>query len=245
MFSFPYTRALSISCLFALLGSFSSAHAALTLNATRIIHESDKRSTSILVSNPSDRVYAAQAWINTQADDTTTAVPLIASPALFRLDGRKERTVQIASLPNDLPTDRESLFFFNLQEIPQAVPGERNVLNIALRTRIKLFYRPSQLSSTPAQHLTDLNFSRVMVNGQAYVQVRNPSPFHFTFSRVEIKSLDRYEPLLGIDMIAPMSEQSYPLPAGLPLQELQVVFSVITDYGSNSTPLTLPVHSAP
>lgn len=245
MLSFPYTRALSLSCLLAVLGSFSSAHAALTLNATRLIYESDKRSTSIIVANPSERTYAAQAWVNTRADDTTTAVPFTASPTLFRLDPGKERTVQIANLPNDLPVDRESLFFFNLQEIPQTVPGQRNALNIALRTRIKLFYRPSQLSGPVTEHLKDLRFSLTTVEGKAHLHVHNPSPFHFTFSRLDLEAAGRQQAVPGVDMIAPMSEQTYPMPSGLPAHGLQAVFSVITDYGNNSAPMTLPVHGTP
>ncbi len=97
----------------------SSAQAALTISATRIVQASDKQSSSITVANPSTQAFAVQSWVNTDVDDGSIAVPLIASPALFRLDPGKEQTVQINRLPNDLPDDRESLFFFNVQEIPQ------------------------------------------------------------------------------------------------------------------------------
>ncbi len=222
--------------MLAVLGSFSSAHAALTLNATRLIYESDKRSTSIIVANPSERTYAAQAWVNTRADDTTTAVPFTASPTLFRLDPGKERTVQIAHLPSDLPADRESLFFFNLQEIPQTVPGQRNALNIALRTRIKLFYRPSHLSGPVTEHLKDLRFSLITVDGKAHLHVHNPSPFYFTFSRLDLEAAGRQHAVPDVDMIAPMSEQTYPMPNGLPAHGLQAVFSVITTMAATVRP---------
>ena len=126
-----------------------SSYGALTLSSTRVVFDSDKRSVSLIVANPSDKPYAVQTWVNTSADDTTTAVPFMASPPLFRVNPGKEQQVQISGLPNSLPTDRESLFYFNAQEIPQADSQQTNVLNIAIRTRIKFFYRPSQLKDSP------------------------------------------------------------------------------------------------
>jgi P pilus assembly chaperone PapD len=96
------------------------AQAALTVSTTRIVFDSDKRSTSVVIANPSPRPYAVQTWINTSKDDTDTPVPLATSPGLFRLDPRKEQMVQISRLPNTLPKDRETLFYLNVQEIPEA-----------------------------------------------------------------------------------------------------------------------------
>lgn len=51
-----------------------------------------------------------------------------------------------------LPQDRESLFWFNVLEIPpksKAKEGESlNQLQLAFRTRIKLFFRPDGLKGT-------------------------------------------------------------------------------------------------
>ncbi|SMF44965.1 MULTISPECIES: fimbria/pilus periplasmic chaperone [unclassified Pseudomonas] len=58
-----------------MLAAPAISQAALTLNNTRIVFNGDKRSTSVIVKNPSKSTYAVQTWINTVADDTTTAVP--------------------------------------------------------------------------------------------------------------------------------------------------------------------------
>ncbi|MFV3328432.1 molecular chaperone [Pseudomonas sp. NY15372] len=237
-------RALIIG-LVALATGVPHAYAALTIHTTRIVFDSAQRNASVIIGNPSNRVYAAQAWVNTGADDATTAVPLIASPSLFRLNAGSERVVQLAKLPNDLPNDRESLFFFNLQEVPEALAAEQNSLNIALRTRIKVFYRPSQLSSTPEQTLNDLRFSVKTINGQAHLHIVNPTPFHYTFSRLELSAADQKHTVSDADMLAPMSEESYPMPENLRTLDLQVELSVITDYGNSSAPMVLPVHYEP
>ncbi|MFK0094928.1 molecular chaperone [Pseudomonas sp. NPDC090592] len=223
----------------------NSAHAALTISSTRIIYDSSQRSASVVVANPSQRPFAAQAWVNTQADDTTTAVPFMTAPALFRLAAGKDQSVQISGLPNDLPQDRESLFFFNLQEIPQANDGERNALNIALRTRIKLFYRPSTVHGNPVHQLKQLHLAKTLRDGRPHLTLHNPTPYHYTFSRLDLVNGKQQKALPGADMVPPMSELSYPLPAGLKGAGLQAIVSVINDYGGTSTPLTLPVHDAP
>lgn len=46
-----------------------------------------------------------------------------------------------------LAQDKESLYYFNLREIPPKT-DKANTLQIALQTRIKLFYRPAGLVVT-------------------------------------------------------------------------------------------------
>ena len=78
-----------------------------------------------------------------------------------------------------LPQDRESVYYFNLREIPPRT-DKANTLQIALQTRIKLFYRPAaivpsqqQLSNPWQQKLT---LTRV---GDQY-RVNNPTPYYVT-----------------------------------------------------------------
>lgn len=223
---------MALACL---AGLAPSAHAALTISSTRIVQASDKQSSSVVVANPSSRIYAAQSWVNTEADDNTTAVPLIATPALFRVDPGQEQTVQINRLPNDLPQDRESLFYFNLQEIPQVDDATQdNVLAIALRTRIKLFYRPSQLKGQPEQHLKDLKWSMDTIDGKLHLVVDNPSPYHYTFGRLELSAGGHTEALEARQMAAPLSKQAYPLKQLNTSGSTTLLFTTISDYGGTT-----------
>ena len=240
----PYARPLSVlsSCVLILCVGMSHAQAALTISHTRIIHDSAKRSSSVIVANPSERTFAAQAWVNTEADDQTTAVPLIASPSLFRLDAGNEQTVQINALPNDLPQDRESLFYFNVQEIPQATEKpQQNVLTIALRTRIKLFYRPSQLKDSPNDRLKDLAWSVESIEGKPHLVVDNPSPFHYTFNRLVVSGDGVSETVSASDMARPLSRRTYPLHTLKVQDGLQVRFTTINDYSGVTAERSSPV----
>ncbi|POF95086.1 pilus assembly protein [Pseudomonas putida] len=207
-----------------------------------MVHDSAKRSSSVIVANPSNRPYAAQAWVNTQADDATTAVPLIAAPNLFRLDPGGEQTVQINALPNDLPRDRESVFYFNLQEIPQAATNDgENILNIALRTRIKLFYRPSELKGRPQDRLKDLAWSVQQIDGKPHLVVDNPSPYHFTFSRLVVSGNGASETINAKAMALPLGTQAYALNTMTVTDGLQVKFTTISDYSGITAEVSSPV----
>ncbi|MEX5320336.1 molecular chaperone [Pseudomonas shirazica] len=223
------------------IAQMSAAQAALTISATRIIHGSDKQSSSVIVANPSTQAFAVQSWVNTEADDGTTAVPLIAAPALFRLDPGSEQTVQINRIPNDLPKDRESLFYFNVQEIPQAQDEQANTLTIAMRTRIKLFYRPAELPGSPVEGLKTLQWSVQYTDGEAQLIVHNPSPYHYTFRRVEVGHPTERKNIEAREMIAPESTVAYALPTRAIAPGMQVFFTTISDYGGTTKEMTAPV----
>jgi chaperone protein EcpD len=147
-----------------------------------------------------------------------------------------------------LPSDRESLFYFNVQEIPHVDStdsSDGNVLNIALRTRIKLFYRPVQLKDNPVRRLKDLQWSINDLNGQPHLMVDNPTPFHVSFARIEMTGNGEHQAIKNPAMVEPLSRQTFALNPGKSSQGLQVVFSAINDYGGYTVPLTVPIQLAP
>lgn len=235
-----------LHCLFPALALLLTlpADAALTINTTRIIYASDARNSSVVVANPTTRPFAVQIWINTLKDDTLTAVPLMPTPVLFRLDAGKEQMVQINNLPNTLPQDRESLFFFNVQEIPQQTEV-RNSLNIAMRTRIKLFYRPSQLSDSPESQLKRLSWSLRQHDDGLHLVVNNPTPFHYTFDQLQVSGAGQSEKPKAQAMAMPFTEQSYRLASIRPQSGLHVTFNTINDYGAATALVQQPLALMP
>ncbi|PMY33062.1 MULTISPECIES: molecular chaperone [Pseudomonas] len=224
---------------------FSSlSQAGVMLGGTRIVYDGSKRDASITVSNTTGQPYAVQAWVNTETDDNSTPTPFMATPPLFRLDPRKEQIVRIRKVPGALPEDRESVFYFNAQEIPVAGTEHGNTLKVALRTRIKLFYRPPKLQGSSMDALPELRWSLVYKQGKTFLQVNNPSPFHVSFIGVQVVAGQQKIEVLEPKMVAPMKSQSYPLP-GFKNNKGEVIFSAINDYGGYSKPLHVPLTSAP
>ena len=176
-----------------------SVFAAIALDRTRVIYDGGQKSLSLNVSNENKQLpYLAQGWIeDAQGNKITT--PLTVLPPVQRIEPGAKSQVKVQGLPaaNLLAQDRESLFYFNLREIPPR-SDKPNTLQIALQTRIKLFYRPKALMTTTGEQPWQEKIT-LSKQGDSYV-VNNPTPYFVTLvdgSRtVKGESAKGFEPLM-------------------------------------------------
>lgn len=193
-----------------LLGFSFSSQAAITLDRTRTIFNGSDKSITIVVSNKNKKLpYLAQAWIENENNEKVTS-PFIIVPPLQRLEPEQSSQVRIEALSQikDLPQDRESLFYFNLREIPPK-SSKPNVLQIALQSKIKLFYRPSSLTLTPNQLMNQPWQENLVLlkNGNNFI-AKNPTPYYTTIvSAGKSKSTPDIQDFQAV-MIPPLSEKS-------------------------------------
>lgn len=158
------------------LSFLNTSYAQLTLDRTRIIFDrTQSNSQSIVVSNTSkNEPYLAQSWIE---DDRGNKIesPLVALPILQRINPGQEKQVKISLAgQNNLPTDRESMLFFNVLGVPPKT-GAENQINIVIQSKIKLFYRPKGLKQyKDSGWLKELKISRA---GNSYT-LQNPTEYH-------------------------------------------------------------------
>jgi len=162
-------------------------------------------------------------------------VPFLITPPLFRMNAGKGQSLRIVYTGQPLPTDRESLFWLNVLEIPPkpgTVNGEaQNTLQFAVRSRLKLFFRPAGLTGNPLTAAAQITWS-VAGDGRALV-AHNPTPYHVTFSKV---SLGAGKAALATEagMVAPLSTLRLPLAEGAPAPAAgtAIAFTTINDFGA-------------
>ena len=185
-----------------------AAHATVVPDRTRIIYETNEKAQKITVRNDSKvKPYLAQAWISRENDNDKADLPLIAMPPLQRIESDAKSLVTLRALPaaGSLPQDRESLYYFNLRGIPPKAEGG-NMLQLAIQTRIKVFYRPAALakeakSGTPWQERRTLKRS-----GDAWV-AENPTPFHIVVVGATGKDGKTTVPGFSAVTVAPKSSE--------------------------------------
>ena len=213
-----------------MLGLQWPAGAGVSLGGTRVILGEKDREASIPVKNTGTSPYVVQAWID--AGEGKNKTPLLVTPPLSRLDPGMENILRIMRVAGELPADRESVFWLNVKEIPEK-SNEENVLQIAVRSRIKLFYRPSKLVGKSNESRGQLKWAvSAGAEGQgAVLKVGNPTPYHVTFAALSINSGQQ---LINADMLLPFSETTYPLSAVKTPQAIQVNFTTINDYGGET-----------
>ena len=207
--------------LAALLVTASVAQAGVVIGGTRLIYDGGKKESSLSVSNPDKVPYLIQSWVETTAGGAEKA-PFMVTPPLFRLDGGQENVLRVVRAGGNLPTDKESLYWMNIKSIPSASKEtNQNTLQIAVKTRIKLIYRPQGMKGVPEESTEKLTWKR---NGNN-LQVTNPTPFYMNFQEVKVAGKEVKE----VTYVAPMGSASFALPAGT--NGSSVSWKIISDYG--------------
>lgn len=225
-----FKRSLSILivALTCLLGPQSFA--SVVINGTRVIYQGDKKEVTVTLTNNNKTPVLIQNWIDTgdeNAKPGNIAVPFVLTPPINRVDPGKGQTLRISYLGAPaLPSDKESVFWLNVLEVPaksKNMDEEQSRLNIAFRSRIKLFYRPAGLTGDALQAPNLLQWK---INGNG-VSVTNPTPYHVSLTTVRYKKHEAS----GI-MIAPGATQHYSFKDISAIDSLgQVSYSAINDYG--------------
>ena len=213
-----------------MLGLQWPAAAGVMLGGTRVILGEKDREASIPAKNTGTSPYVVQAWID--AGEGKNKTPLLVTPPLSRLDPGKENILRIMRVAGELPADRESVFWLNVKEIPEK-SNEENVLQIAVRSRIKVFYRPSKLAGRSDESRGQLKWAvSAGTEGQgAVLKVGNPTAYHVTFTAPNINSGQQ---LINADMLQPFGEMTYPLTTVKAPQAIQVNFTTLNDYGGET-----------
>ncbi|MGJ8525424.1 putative fimbrial chaperone LpfB [Halomonadaceae bacterium LMG 33818] len=186
--------ALLLSCITA----YTPANAAIQVLSTRVVYSGDSNAATLDLVNNAKQPYMVQSWLDT-GDQTQIpkGLPMIVTPPLLKLAPGRHASLRFIYSGHGLPGDKESLFWVNVQEIPPEAK-QANVLQIAIRTRIKLFYRPAGIDSSLDNASKSLKWT---LKGNA-LYVSNPSPLHITFASLTAKD-GQHTANFDTDMINP------------------------------------------
>lgn len=168
----------TLSLGFVLLLAAQAADAAIALDRTRAIFDGSQKSISLNIRNDNTQLpYLAQSWLEDSNGQKITD-PLVVVPPVQRVEPGAKSQIRINAMAGvaKLPQDRESVFYFNVREIPPR-STKQNVMQIALQTKIKLFYRPAPIAID-----SDVIWQEKVVLtkvGDGY-QIHNPTPYYLT-----------------------------------------------------------------
>jgi chaperone protein EcpD len=209
-------------------------HASIVLDGTLVIYPGGDREVSVKLTNNGTQPVVAQAWLDdgdAKANPSRIKVPFILMPPLARIDANKSQTLRLMYAGDPLPQDRESVYYLNVLEIPPKAArsdGARNFVQVALRSRVKVFYRPAGLEADPAQAPARLNWKLVHKGQHWMLEGANPTPYHVSLTEVAIDGMPES---IGSGMAAPGETLRFPL-AGSPAHAAQVRYTAIDDYGA-------------
>ncbi|MBC3378341.1 molecular chaperone [Serratia fonticola] len=208
----------------SLLVIANTVQAGVIIGGTRLIYDGAKKESSLSINNPDKMPYLIQSWVESTTEGGEKA-PFMITPPLFRLNSGQENVLRIVYTGNNLPLDKESLYWMSIKSIPATKKDEgenKNTLQIAVKTRIKLIYRPAGLNGNPEEVADKLIWQR---SGNS-LKVTNPTPFYMNFQEVKVAGLEVKE----VTYVAPGATASFALPSGA--NSNSVSWKIINDYGA-------------
>lgn len=217
------TRYLLASLLMIATAGFTAqTEAGVALGATRVIYPAGQKQVQLAVTNNDDSsTYLIQSWVENAEGQKDGQ--FVITPPLFAMQGKKENTLRIIDATNDkLPKDRESLFWMNVKAIPSMDKSKLsdNTLQLAIISRIKLYYRPAKLTLSPDQAPEKLTFRRSATT----LTLINPTPYYLT-----VTELNAGTRVLENALVPPMGEASVKIPADA---GRDITYRTINDYGA-------------
>ncbi|MDR8729165.1 fimbria/pilus periplasmic chaperone [Burkholderia pseudomultivorans] len=233
-----FSRRWLVLMAFALGASF--AHASVTLSGTRIVFDAREKEVTLQMSNDGKRPALVQTWIDTgdeRASPESLDVPFVIAPSIFRIEAGKGQTLRIMHTGEPLPTDKESLFWLNVLDVPPkaTVDPDANRLQLAFRTRVKLMYRPSGLPGEALDAPSQLKWRIVArADRQAVLEAINPTPYVVNLSGIALvangKTFDA-----GVGFVRPGETASFPVKGSLDTDVAggKVVYSSMDDWGAS------------
>jgi len=223
----------------ASLAAMQQSAASVVIAGTRVIYPENEAEVTVKLTNDGKTPALTQIWLDLGDPDaapSTIDVPFTVTPPVARIDPGRAQTIRIIYTGEPLPKDKESVFWMNMLEVPPK-PGadiaESNTLQMAYRTRIKLFFRPAGLKAGDAATAPSRVVWRIQQTGATKsIQASNPSPFHVSLASVEVKGGGRTARFDLGGMIGPGETKSFPLTGDVPAgADTKVIYHAINDYG--------------
>ena len=185
------------------------------MNQTRLILTEKSREVTFSIVNEGHAPVLMQIWSDRGTvleRPEVIKMPFVITPPVFRLEGGKSRVVrlQLVGDSQELAADRESLFWLNALEVPPKLEARNsgNVLQLAFRTRVKLFYRPANITKTTMEDAVKALHSTVTTRG---ITLTNRSPLHISLISVTLSGAKVLSSLPGDGTLAPFTDMEIPL----------------------------------
>lgn len=199
------------------------------INGTRIIYPEQVDSVVIQLTNNSKTPSLVQSWvdngnINSVPEDTDSSFYIY--PPIVKIEGLQGQQLKLKKTIQNLPDNIESVFYLNVLDIPKTADFAKgkNVIQLATRSRVKIFYRPSGLTETPDEAYKKISYQLIGNN----ILIKNNSQYHFTIASITSEN-NKNKSLIDAEMISPLSYKKLPLKENLKNHNLLINY--VTDFG--------------
>ena len=210
---------LTMGCALLLALAAMGAQAGIIASATRVIFREGDTEKTLMLLNTNSYPIVAQTWVDNgdvNAAPELSRAPFVTLPSVFALPPSALKGLRILFAGAALPTDRESVFWLNLYEIPPSQPTTPPLasrVTLAMNTQMKIFYRPKALKGNAENAAEAVSFSLQKSPGGYLLRCHNRSAFYLSFAPISVHIGKRDYPVRQESdmMTAPFSMRDYHL----------------------------------
>lgn len=208
-------RKFATSILMLLLTPMS--YAGILASSTRIIFAENNTEKSLMLANTNPYPILTQIWVDEgQMDSEFKASPFVVIPSVFKLAEKETKGIRIVYNGMPLATDRESMYWLNLYEIPAVKKSELSdeYLNLAMNTQLKVFYRPKHLAHYSLNELQQQVTYKLLANQQNLeLEIKNPTPYYLNFLNISLSNTQSSTDIQHTEdnILPPFSKKNYQL----------------------------------
>ena len=117
-----------------------------------------------------------------QSRDEVKTRDLIVTPPLYLSEPNSENALRVIKVLDNFHNDREKLYYLNVKSIPSSkgeIEADKNTLQFAILSRIKIFVRPPGLERIDELE-NKLAFK--IINNDAIIS--NPTPYYMIYAEL-------------------------------------------------------------
>ena len=215
-----------------------TALAGINLIGTRIIYPASAKFVDITAENAGKQFAQMLAWVDegdiNSTPDTATA-PFLLAPAVKVIGPGRKQILRISYNGGPLPSDRETIYYLNVTEIPPRSAGSSTELTLqfSVRSRIKIFMRPLGLQGAPTAAAKNVSWELDAADGAVVIRATNPSPYFVSMASVKLMRGDAMLADLDRGMVPPWGTSEFRADTGVAdvSGATAVNYVYVNDYG--------------
>ncbi|WEJ89519.1 MAG: molecular chaperone [Klebsiella huaxiensis] len=216
------------------------SYAGMLIEKTRVIYHEGEVTQSVNIMNVNPYPTFVQTWVDLGEVNNfkqSASSPFVLIPPIFNLRPNEIKSVRVIFNGQKLPTDRESLYWINIYEVPaiKEAPGIDKYLLMSMKTQLKLIYRPKNLTGNVNDAGNSVSCSLKQDNHLS-LTCRNNSGYVLSYNDIIVNIQGKYyKASADLDlMIKPFSESFFSLiPISVePIKTSgSIIFKLINDKG--------------
>lgn len=156
--------------------------ASVIINDTRVIFASSSQTRTVQIVNKSETEHLVQSWIDDgderkSPEEIKTALTVY--PPVVKVNAGSGQALKIVKnrSAEALPQDRESVFWLNILDVPPVPEIKKdNYMQIAIRSRIKVLWRPEGI----IMPIADIKNNLHVKNNSQSSCLSNDTPYYIT-----------------------------------------------------------------